>query len=153
MPFRSHPRLTAALLSLFLCLLLSAAVLAESAPELPDGSAPVVDLDLTALSGTPLLDRLSEIRANPADWQGQTLRVRGKYYGHSDDSGLRHSLIVCDTCQLAEIGITMLPAEDADIIFPENNVVVEITARVEPFETAYGTVISRLVVFFLTSPA
>ena len=105
------------------------------------------DLDLTVLSGHLLMNTLSEICSDPADYAGWTVRVRGQYYSHASGEEIRHTLIVTDCgTYCSEIGIAMVAAEGAEISWPENNQVMEITAVVEPFETSAGGQSVRLAV-------
>ena len=111
--------------------------------------APEVDLDLSPLSGNILLNRLEEIRDNPESYAGQTIRVRGKYFALLSGDSVRHTLIVCDSCQCTEIGIGLVSAAGYEIAWPENNRSVEITATVEIFETDAGRKTARLAVSLL----
>ena len=107
------------------------------------------DLDLTALSGTLLTDRLAEIRADPKTYAGKTLRVRGQYYAMAAGEDVQHSLIVCDECHCAEVGITIVAGAETEMIWPENNTRIEIIATVESYENSAGVLSSRLVVSLL----
>ena len=128
------------LLTVLLLVCCLTAVFAETA------SKPEPDLDLTDLSGSLLMDRLSEIRSDPETYAGYTGRVRGQYYGQDSEDEVRRSLIVCDTCHCAEIGIALAAAEGTEISWPENNQTVEITATVEVYETSAGELSARLAV-------
>lgn len=121
---------------LFLGLLLCTAAYAESEEV----------LDLTALSGNMLTDRLSEIRSNPEEYAGRTLRIRGKYYGYDTEEGMYRSLIVCDSCNCSEVGITLTEAEGAELSWPEINQSIEIAGTVELYDTSFGTKSARLAV-------
>ncbi len=107
------------------------------------------DLDLTALSGTLLTDRLAEIRADPKTYAGKTLRVRGQYYAMAAGEDVQHSLIVCDECHCTEVGITIVAGAETEMIWPENNTRIEIIATVESYENSAGVLSSRLVVSLL----
>ena len=105
-----------------------------------------VDLDLTTLSGTLLTDQLAEIRADPETYAGKTLRVRGQYYAMVSGGDVQHSLIVCDECHCTEVGITMVAGAETEMVWPENNARIEITAVVESYENSAGIFSARLVV-------
>ena len=122
---------------LLLTVLLSVVVFAETAD---------VDLDLTRLSGTLLTDRLAGIRADPETYAGKTLRVCGQYYAMESGESIQHSLIVCDECHCTEVGITMTGGPEAEILWPENNTRIEITATVEAWINSAGILSARLVV-------
>ena len=122
---------------LLLMILFCAAVFSEAAE---------VDLDLTALSGTLLTDRLAEIRADPETYAGKTLRVRGQYYAMVSGGDVQHSLIVCDECHCTEVGITMVAGAETEMVWPENNTRIEITAAVESYVNSAGILTARLVV-------
>ena len=122
---------------LLLMILFCSAVFSEAAE---------VDLDLTALSGTLLTDRLAEIRADPETYAGKTLRVRGQYYAMVSGGNVQHSLIVCDECHCTEVGITMVAGAETEMVWPENNTRIEITAAVESYVNSAGILTARLVV-------
>ena len=122
---------------LLLTIFCSAAVFAETAE---------VDLDLTGLSGTFLTDRLTEIRSDPETYAGKTLRVRGQYYATESGGSTQHSLIVCDECHCTEVGITMVAGAETEMVWPENNTRIEITAAVESYVNSAGILTARLVV-------
>lgn len=107
---------------------------------------PEVDLDLSPLSGNILLNRLEEIRDDPESYAGRTIRVRGKYFAMLSGDSVRHTLIVCDSCLCAEIGIGMTAAAGYEIAWPEDNQSVDILATVEIFETDAGRKTARLAV-------
>ena len=106
-----------------------------------------VDLDFSPFSGTVLLNRLTEVQADPDAYAGLVIRVRGQYYAAMDaDGNLRRSLIVCDSCQCAEIGIQLSCDEESGIIWPEINSSIEIIGVVEPYITSAETLSARLAV-------
>ena len=130
-------------LSCFLALMLffstgTAAFSEAAAPGEPD-------LDLTALSGTVLLNRLAEIQEDPDTYAGLLIRVRGQYYAAADpDGNLRRSLIVCDSCQCSEIGIQLSTDPESEFSWPEINSSVEILGEAEPYVTPAGIPSVRL---------
>ena len=105
------------------------------------------DIDLTALSGDVLADRLAEIRGNPEAYAGMTVRVQGQHYGWEAEGESRHSLIVCGSCMCTEVGITLFPAGDAGLDWPENNRQMIVTGTVEMYENSLGVPTARLAVF------
>lgn len=120
-------------------------------PAFAETGTPEVRLDLTGTSGHILIDRLGEIRNSPDGWDGIVLRVRGEYYAEESENGTRRSLIVTDCLDhCSEIAFQLVPDEGAEIIWPEINREIDIIARVEVYETAYGNR-SRLAVCSLIS--
>ena len=118
---------------LLLSLLPIAAVCSEQA------DLPPVDLDLTGTGGNLLIDQLSEIQFDPASWAGKILRVRGQYYLDQSEDSPRHMLIVSDCATYcSEVGLLMVPAEGAGLLWPEASQEIEVVARVESYQTSWG---------------
>ncbi len=109
------------------------------------------DLDLTLLSGSPLIARLNEIKADPAPYAGQSLRVLGQYY----EDETRRALIIhsCGLNSCEETGLTLIIPEGAEFTFPKINEQILVEATVEPFETVWGTPSARLILSSVTIPA
>lgn len=124
-----------------LCLMILISVLLMTGSLAEEAS---IDLDLTAFTGNILTDKVSDIRSNPASYDGMTVRIRGQYYAYGTEPDMDRSLIVCENSCCLEVGMKLLPADGADPVWPENNQVIEIVGTVESYETATGNIASRL---------
>ncbi len=134
---------------LFLILLAGIMLFSAAAAETADTTETAeVELDLTELTGSLLIARLSEIKADPWPMEGRSLRVIGQYY----EDETRRALIVhnCGLSACEEVGLTLIAPEDAEFEWPEVNSQVIVTATLEPFDTEWGTPSARLILLSLS---
>ncbi len=99
---------------------------------------PVIDLDLSALSGTVVYAQIFNLVSDPDPWLGKTIRMAG-YYSYYDDQEqgvVYHACIIPDATACCAQGIEFIWAGEHNWPedYPEEGTDITVTGRLEIYE-------------------
>ena len=100
----------------------------------PQTEAAAPDLDLTILSSTLVFSELQNITANPDNYAGQSIRMRGQcqtYYNELAGS-VYHAVTVADTTSCCAQGLEYVLPDEAS--YPADGSEATIVGRLAPYE-------------------
>lgn len=111
-------------------------------------SLPHIDLsgtiqwDLTRLGYTMAYAQMYDMLTNPANYVGQTLKLRGTYYGPQPEGADEpyHLILVKDETACCEIGMEFVVTGDTSALtFPKEDAPIELTGLISTIEVEGNT--------------
>ncbi len=128
--------------SIVLCLM--AAVLSVCLPFSAGAEAagpaepPVIDLDMSGMSGTVVYAQIYNLLSDPGPWLGKIIRMAGYYsfYNDQEHGIVYHACIIPDATACCAQGIEFIWAGEHKWPddYPENGTDITVTGRLEIYE-------------------
>ena len=118
-----------------LCVFLPFNASAEAADP---AEPPVIDLDMSGMSGTVVYAQIYNLLSDPAPWLGKIIRMAGYYsfYNDQEHGVVYHACIIPDATACCAQGIEFIWAGEHNWPddYPEDGTGITVTGRLEIYE-------------------